>query len=52
VLGHFAPDEKKKMEESVRLAAQAAAAVVKEGPDAAMNQYNQKRREGKEPAEG
>lgn len=52
VLGHFAPDEKKKMEESVRLAAQAAVAVVKEGPDAAMNQYNQKRREGKEPAEG
>ena len=45
VLGHFPAAERKVMDESIKLAAEAAAAVLTEGPDEAMNRYNQKRRE-------
>ena len=45
VLGHFPAAERKIMDESVRQAADAAVAVLTEGPDAAMNRYNQKRKE-------
>ncbi len=45
VLGHFPAAERRVMDESIKLAAEAAAAVLTEGPDEAMNRYNQKRRE-------
>ena len=45
VLGHFPAAERKVMDESVRQAAEAAVTVLTEGPDAAMNRYNQKRKE-------
>ena len=45
VLGHFPAAERKVMDESVRQAAEAAVMVLMEGPDAAMNRYNQKRKE-------
>lgn len=40
VLGHFAPDDRKRMEEAYRTAAEAAACIVEDGPDLAMNRYN------------
>ena len=45
VLGHFSVQERKVMDESIHQAADAAVAVLTEGPDAAMNRYNQKRKE-------
>ena len=45
MLGHFPAAERKVMDESVRQAAEAAVTVLTEGPDAAMNRYNQKRKE-------
>ena len=40
VLGKFDPDTRKTMDAVVEAAAKAAAAVVKDGPDAAMNVWN------------
>ena len=40
VLGHFSAQEKKVMEEAADKAAQAAACLLEQGPDAAMNLYN------------
>lgn len=43
VLGHFTQADRKIMNESVNLAVEAVEAVLQDGPDAAMNRYNQKR---------
>lgn len=43
VLGHFPAAERKVMDESVRQAAEAAVTILTQGPDAAMNSYNQKK---------
>ena len=40
VLGKFDPETRKTMDAVVEAAAKAAAAVVKDGPDAAMNVWN------------
>ena len=40
VLGKFAPDARKTADLAVAAAAKAAAAVVRDGPDAAMNAWN------------
>lgn len=40
VLGKFGPEERKVMDASVAAAADAVAAVVSQGPDAAMNAFN------------
>lgn len=45
VLEHFDREERKLMEESARRAAEAAAVMITDGPDAAMNQFNKKERE-------
>lgn len=45
VLEHFDKEERKQMEESARRAAEAAAVMITDGPDAAMNQFNKKERE-------
>lgn len=42
VLGHFPKDEKEKIEESVKKAADALEVMIADGPDAAMNQFNKK----------
>ena len=52
VLGHFSPSERTVMAESVRRAADAAVIIMKEGPDAAMNRFNQKNGSGKGMKEG
>ena len=52
VLGHFSPSERPVMAESVRRAADAAVIIMKEGPDAAMNRFNQKNGSGKGMKEG
>lgn len=43
VLGHFTQADRKIMDESVSLAVEAVETVLQDGPDAAMNRYNQKR---------
>lgn len=43
VLGHFTQKERKVMDESVKLAVDAVVVMMQEGPDAAMNRFNQKR---------
>lgn len=40
VLGHYDAKERKVMDESIAMAAEAAAVMMKEGPDAAMNRFN------------
>ena len=40
VLGHFSPDERKIMDETIAKAAEAAACAVTDGIDLAMNRYN------------
>lgn len=40
VLGHFSGEDEKEMREAYGRAAQAAAAILTEGPDRAMNEYN------------
>ncbi len=43
VLSRFSPAEREKMEESFREGAEAVITFLKDGPDAAMNQYNRKK---------
>lgn len=52
VLGHFLPEEREAVTESVRNAALAIETVIAEGPDAAMNQYNTRKRPMPEQEEG
>lgn len=40
VLSRFSKNERKEIDEAIEKAAKAAAVILKEGPDAAMNQYN------------
>lgn len=40
VLSRFSKSERREIDEAVEKAAKAAAFIIKEGPDAAMNQYN------------
>lgn len=40
VLGHFTQDEVKTMQEAAKRGAKAIEAIITEGPDKAMNQYN------------
>ena len=40
VLGHFSPEDAQKMQEACNRAVMAAAAVLSEGPDRAMNDFN------------
>ena len=42
VLGHFTESERKVMDEAVTRAADAVRAIIAQGPDAAMNDYNKK----------
>ncbi len=42
VLGHFRKEERDVMDESVKRAAEAIEMMLADGPDAAMNRYNQK----------
>ena len=44
VLGHFLPEEREAVRESVRNAALAIETVLAEGPDSAMNKYNTRKR--------
>lgn len=44
VLGHFSTGEQKLMEETYGLAAEAVRMIISEGPDAAMNRYNTRKR--------
>ncbi len=52
VLGHFLPEEREAVTESVRNAALAIETVIANGPDAAMNQYNVRKRPAQEKEEG
>lgn len=45
VLSHFSTEEREVMNESARTAALAIETVVAEGPDAAMNKYNARKRQ-------
>ena len=42
VLGHFSGEERDTMQKAYGQAAKAAAAILMEGPDKAMNLFNQK----------
>lgn len=44
VLGHFSGGEREMMNESARTAALAIETIIVEGPDAAMNKYNKRKR--------
>lgn len=44
VLGHFSAEEREVMNESARTAALAIETVIMDGPDAAMNRYNKRKR--------
>lgn len=44
VLGHFSAEEREVMNESARTAALAIETVIMDGPDAAMNKYNKRKR--------
>lgn len=44
VLGHFSAEEREVMNESARTAALAIETVIVDGPDAAMNKYNKRKR--------
>lgn len=52
VLGHFSTEEREVMNESARTAALAIETVIMEGPDAAMNKYNARKRPPKKDEEG
>lgn len=52
VLGHFSTKEREVMNESARTAALAIETVIVEGPDAAMNKYNARKRPLKKEEEG
>ena len=43
VLGHFSAEEKKVMTESIAQAVEASVTMMKDGADAAMNRFNQKK---------
>lgn len=45
VLGHFTPQDREVMDESVKNAAAAIEVMITQGPDAAMNLYNKKAQE-------
>lgn len=51
VLGHFSAEEREVMNESARTAALAIETVIAEGPDAAMNKYNARKRPPKKEEE-
>lgn len=52
VLGHFSSEEREVMNESARTAALAIETVIMDGPDAAMNKYNARKRSPKKDEEG
>ena len=52
VLGHFSTEEREVMNESARTAALAIETAIMEGPDAAMNKYNTRKRSLKKDEEG
>lgn len=52
VLAPFKPEEKDAAQEGIRKAAKAAAVILSEGADAAMNQYNKKAAKPKEEKTG
>ena len=52
VLGHFSAEEREVMNESARTAALAIETVIVDGPDAAMNKYNARKRPPKKEEEG
>lgn len=52
VLGHFSTEEREVMNESARTAVLAIETVIMEGPDAAMNKYNARKRPPKKDEEG
>ncbi len=52
VLGHFSAQEREVMNESARTAALAIETMIVEGPDAAMNKYNVRKRPPKKEEEG
>ena len=45
VLGHFTGDEKKEMQEAAKRGADCVRMIMKDGPDAAMNAFNTKKKE-------
>ena len=49
VLGHFPEEELPKVREAMERAAKAAACIVTEGPDIAMNLYNEKKQKKPKP---
>ena len=51
VLGHFSAKEREVMNEGARTAALAIEKMIAEGPDAAMNQYNERKRPAKKDEE-
>lgn len=51
VLGHFLQEEREAVNESVRNAALAIETIITEGPDAAMNRYNARKRPKQESGE-
>ncbi len=51
VLGHFLQEEREAVDESVRNAALAIETIITEGPDAAMNRYNARKRPKQESGE-
>ena len=51
VLGHFLQEEREAVNESVRNAALAIEMIITEGPDAAMNRYNARKRPKQENGE-
>lgn len=44
VLGHFTGEDKEKIEEGYALAVEAIECIIKNGPEAAMNKYNSKKK--------
>ena len=52
VLGHFSAQEREVMNESARTAVLAIETMMVEGPDAAMNKYNVRKRPPKKEKEG
>lgn len=45
VLGHFGKEDRKAVDEAVRKAVQAVEVMLKDGADAAMNEFNRKAKE-------
>ena len=51
VLGHFSAEEREVMNEGARTATLAIEKVIAEGPDAAMNKYNARKKPSKKDSE-